>query len=361
MTKAMKHLNLNLYKLSLTWIVGALLAYLFAGCIVPQEARAQVTVEDAGGNFQTGVTFEAEVKTSGWYKFDILYPNTDPGISFTSFERKYEKKTKPYPILVEINRDHTTYHRYNYNLEGIFSLVVYDFPACDFKEDEGEEDPCISKPKGGYHVIESSNGYICPFDRTGRQCEEDYTPEGNGGNGGNGDSKLTPDAPQYLRATPGNAQVTLTWDAPYYDGGDITGYAHRYRESDKSFGFDAPEDWNDIPGETDARNYTVTGLTNGVEYTFQVRAENAHGGGTPANATVTLPEPDGGRGEVMPVNTESEEIPTELMLMGNYPNPFNPVTTIKFSLPTPSHVRITLYDMQGQEVALIHDRTHARR
>ena len=167
--------------------------------------------------------------------------------------------------------------------------------------------------------------------------------------------KLTPDAPQYLRATPGNAQVTLTWDAPYYDGGDITGYAHRYRESDKSFGFDAPEDWNDIPGETDARNYTVTGLTNGVEYTFQVRAENAHGGGTPANATVTLPEPDGGRGEVMPVNTESEEIPTELMLMGNYPNPFNPETVIDYALPQTGHVRLAVYDMTGKTVAVLMD------
>ena len=167
--------------------------------------------------------------------------------------------------------------------------------------------------------------------------------------------KLTPDAPQYLRATPGNAQVTLTWDAPYYDGGDITGYAHRYRESDKSFGFDAPEDWNDIPGETDARNYTVTGLTNGVEYTFQVRAENAHGGGTPANATVTLPESDGGRGEVVPVNTESEEIPTELTLMGNYPNPFNPETVIDYALPQTGHVRLAVYDMTGKTVAVLMD------
>ena len=62
MTKAMKHLNLNLYKLSLTWIVGALLAYLFAGCIVPQEAQAQVSHQMMPVvTSETGVTFTVTI------------------------------------------------------------------------------------------------------------------------------------------------------------------------------------------------------------------------------------------------------------------------------------------------------------
>ena len=43
-------------------------------------------------------------------------------------------------------------------------------------------------------------------------------------------------------------------------------------------------------------------------------------------------------------------IPEELSLDGNYPNPFNPVTTIRFGLPQPRNVRITVVNLLGQEI-----------
>tara|TARA_B110000438_G_scaffold14259_1_gene13695 strand:- start:215 stop:9274 length:9060 start_codon:yes stop_codon:yes gene_type:complete len=43
-------------------------------------------------------------------------------------------------------------------------------------------------------------------------------------------------------------------------------------------------------------------------------------------------------------------IPVELSLDGNYPNPFNPVTTIRYSLPEPRKIRITVIDLLGQEI-----------
>jgi hypothetical protein len=43
-------------------------------------------------------------------------------------------------------------------------------------------------------------------------------------------------------------------------------------------------------------------------------------------------------------------IPQELSLDGNYPNPFNPVTTIRFGLPQPRDVRITVVNLLGQEI-----------
>ena len=43
-------------------------------------------------------------------------------------------------------------------------------------------------------------------------------------------------------------------------------------------------------------------------------------------------------------------IPEELTLDGNYPNPFNPVTTIRFGLPAPRKVRITVINLLGQEI-----------
>ena len=45
------------------------------------------------------------------------------------------------------------------------------------------------------------------------------------------------------------------------------------------------------------------------------------------------------------------EAPKAVTLRGNYPNPFNPQTTIGFTLPSASDVRLVVYDALGREVA----------
>lgn len=47
--------------------------------------------------------------------------------------------------------------------------------------------------------------------------------------------------------------------------------------------------------------------------------------------------------------------PEGIMLFNNFPNPFNPTTTIKFYLPTKSRVQVTVYDLLGAEVAVLAD------
>jgi hypothetical protein len=42
--------------------------------------------------------------------------------------------------------------------------------------------------------------------------------------------------------------------------------------------------------------------------------------------------------------------PTEYALHDNYPNPFNPTTTLRFDLPEVSDVTLTIYNMLGQKV-----------
>ena len=155
-------------------------------------------------------------------------------------------------------------------------------------------------------------------------------------------------APENLQATAGDAEATLRWDAPINDSGaDITGYAYRYKASGGDFiaYTDIPESG---PGQANARSYTVTELTNGLEYVFHVRALNEHGGGLPAEVTVTLPGI---------VSSESEELPTEVVLWGNYPNPFNPETTIRYALPQAGEVRLVVYDLLGHEVEILVDQS----
>jgi hypothetical protein len=48
-----------------------------------------------------------------------------------------------------------------------------------------------------------------------------------------------------------------------------------------------------------------------------------------------------------------EGAPASFALRGNYPNPFNPSTTISYDLPVDSRVVIKVYDMLGHEVATL--------
>jgi len=43
-------------------------------------------------------------------------------------------------------------------------------------------------------------------------------------------------------------------------------------------------------------------------------------------------------------------------LYQNYPNPFNPTTTLSFDLPNDAIVTLKIYNLLGQEVAMILDR-----
>lgn len=48
-----------------------------------------------------------------------------------------------------------------------------------------------------------------------------------------------------------------------------------------------------------------------------------------------------------------ESLPTSFALSQNFPNPFNPTTTIEFSLPTYSRVNLKVYDMIGREITTL--------
>ena len=53
-----------------------------------------------------------------------------------------------------------------------------------------------------------------------------------------------------------------------------------------------------------------------------------------------------------------EELPTKHALHGNYPNPFNPSTTLEYRIGAPGQVTLTVYDVNGRSVATLVRSTH---
>jgi predicted phage tail protein len=91
---------------------------------------------------------------------------------------------------------------------------------------------------------------------------------------------VVPGAPTIGLAVAGNAQASVSWTAPASDGGSaitgyvVTPYVGYYALPSQAFG-------------STATTQAITGLTNGTQYRFRVRAVNAVGTG--GYSTVTNP------------------------------------------------------------------------
>ena len=91
-----------------------------------------------------------------------------------------------------------------------------------------------------------------------------------------------PGTPTGLTPTAGDTQVSLSWTAPASNGSALTNYSVQWRTTA------GPGSWNTFAHGSTATTSTVTGLTNGTGYDFQVAAINAVGTGSytsPVSAT----------------------------------------------------------------------------
>jgi hypothetical protein len=112
-----------------------------------------------------------------------------------------------------------------------------------------------------------------------------YYP-GNSANGSLSISYVTgaPNAPTAVGGSAEDGEVDLTWTAPGATGqGPITDYSIRYALAS------APTSWTTVnDGISTATAATVTGLTDGVGYLFEVAATNTSGTGSWSTASATV-------------------------------------------------------------------------
>ncbi len=136
------------------------------------------------------------------------------------------------------------------------------------------------------------------------------------------------DAPTGLTATAGDAsgEVDLSWTAP---SGTITKYQVR-RGSGDPLVWGA---WTDIPNSASLTSHTVTGLTDGTQYSFQIRAVSGTGGSTvlgamsgAMTATPMAPTPEVSvaivRGESLTVDSGGALLLPEDVAVGTIPVQF---------------------------------------
>ena len=110
------------------------------------------------------------------------------------------------------------------------------------------------------------------------------------GNGAESDSAsatplAAPGQPTNFTAAADNAQVALSWTPPV--GDTITGWELRQRLTIQSGVWGQ---WTTVtPTGSTTKSHTVTTLTNNTSYSFQVRARNASGAGTPSVVVQAVP------------------------------------------------------------------------
>ncbi|MDD5362443.1 MAG: T9SS type A sorting domain-containing protein [Ignavibacteria bacterium] len=131
--------------------------------------------------------------------------------------------------------------------------------------------------------------------------------------------------------------VTLNWYKASEQSKSINNYLVKIVTDTVTYG-------SIVTKVTSDTTVSASGLIPYTQYFWRVSARNQLGWGT---NSVWWKFTTGSVG----ISNITSEIPSVYKLYSNYPNPFNPVTAIKFDVPENVFVKIRIYDITGKEIS----------
>ncbi len=189
-------------------------------------------------------------------------------------------------------------------------------------------------------LLENTSGWCQPVD------PGNYCLETNGDRYYGEEFVGSPSVPQNLVVTESqNEHPILTWDANTEP--DVEKYKI-YRKKDYGA-------WSMI-GTTTSTTYTDNDITttyrHGDDIYYKITALDFNDDESGYSNTVWIEARLEKRSNELKDNNIAE-VPQNTVLANNYPNPFNPTTTITYSIAEQTVVRIIIYDVSGKEVAML--------
>lgn len=168
------------------------------------------------------------------------------------------------------------------------------------------------------------------------------------------DGDPLPNFPVYLEASiEGNMLLSdLDGDGMAAIIGDVNGLLHAIK-ADGSQAGNFPMDFNDnlkfapALGDVDGNGNINLAVSNIVSMNLIDLKRPAY------SAWIMHRGNPGRTGDMFNAMTDNEEQDVAVVnnsLLGNYPNPFNPETTISFTLKNPGHVTLDIFNLKGQKV-----------